>query len=126
MSKGAVRRLGKGSARGGACRECRSPWVQDPLVLGQLPHEAGVGSGDAPLLPDEAVGLLQGPAVLLHGVGDHRGRRAAHAHLAVHQTLGVVLPVGGPHPRSIRGDSGVRKTQQIPLTRGETPEMFTE
>ena len=71
------------------------PGVQDTLVLGQLPHEGGVGPGDAPLLLDEAVGLLQRPTVLLHGVGNHRGRRAAHTHLAMHQTLGVVLPVSG-------------------------------
>ena len=69
------------------------PGQQDALVLLQLLHEGGVGLGDGAALLDVVEGLLQVPAVLLHGVGDHRGRRAAHAHLAVHQALGAGLPV---------------------------------
>ena len=76
------------------CRR-RVPGQQDALVLLQLLHEGGVGLGDGAALLDVVEGLLQVPAVLLHGVGDHRGRRAAHAHLAVHQTLGAGLPVQG-------------------------------
>lgn len=76
------------------------PGVQDSLVLGQLPHEGGVGLSDVALLLDVVVGLLQRPAVLLHGIGDYGGGGAAHPHLAVHQALGVVLPVGGTEGRT--------------------------
>lgn len=71
------------------------PGIQNALILQQLPHEAGVGPCDAALLLHVIVGLFQGPAEFLHGVGDDGGRRAAHAHLAVHQALGVVLPAAG-------------------------------
>ena len=68
------------------------PGVQDAFVLSQLSHEACVGPCDASFLLDKVVGLLQRPTILLHGVGNNGGGRAADAHLTVDQTLGVVLP----------------------------------
>lgn len=69
-----------------------SPGQQDPLVFLQLPHKAGVGLGDCAPLLHIVVCPVQVPAIFLHGIGDHRGCRAAHSHLAVYQALGTILP----------------------------------
>lgn len=68
------------------------PCIQNAFVFSQLSHEAFVWPRDATFLFDKVVGFLQGPAVLFHGVGYDRGRRAAYTHFTVDQTLGLVLP----------------------------------
>ena len=89
------------------------PGQQDALVLLQLPHEGGVGLSDGAALLDVVQGRVQVPAVLLHGVGDHGGGRATHAHLTVDQTLGPCFPEGAGGHRSDRErhrETDVRET----------------
>lgn len=69
------------------------PGSQDALVGLQLAQEAWVGAGDGPELLHVAQSLLQAPAVLLHGISYHRGRRAADTHLAVDQHSGALCSV---------------------------------
>lgn len=70
----------------GACPpRPRPPGVQDALVEVELAHEAGVGQDAGAAAPDVPQRPLQGPAELLHGVGQHGGGRAAQPHAAVHQ-----------------------------------------
>lgn len=77
------------------------PGQQDPLVFLQLPHKAGVGFGDSAPFLHVVISPVQVPAVLLHGVGDHRGRRAAYSHLAVHQALRTIFPEAGERQKRI-------------------------
>lgn len=71
------------------------PGQEDALVLLQLLHEGGVGLGDRAALLYVVESTLQVPAVLFHGIGDHRGGRTAHAHLAMDQALGSRFPKEG-------------------------------
>lgn len=85
------------------------------MVFLQLPHEAGVGLGDGAPLFHVVVGPVQVPAVLLHGVGDDRGRRAAHSHLAVHQALRTIFPGAGERQKGITK----QKTQALRSLRAQ-------
>ena len=69
-----------------------SPGQQDPLVLFQLSHEAGVGLGHCPSFLHIVIGSVQVPAILLHCIGDHSGGRATHPHFAVHEAFRSVFP----------------------------------
>lgn len=70
------------------------PGQQYALILFKLSHERRVGFGHGSTLLDIIKGFLQIPAVLLHGVRDHRGCRATYSHFTVHQALGSGFPGG--------------------------------
>lgn len=74
------------------CVFMQVPGHQDALILLQLFHKGGVRFGHSSTLLHVFQGFLQIPAVLLHGVGDHCGRRATYTHLTVHQALGSNSP----------------------------------
>lgn len=67
------------------------PGIQYALILSQLSHEAGIGTGDTPLLFDEVIRFLQRPAVLFHGICYYCRGWAAYAHFAVNQAFGLIL-----------------------------------
>lgn len=74
---------------------CAFVWVpghQYALILLQLSHKGGVRFGHSSTLLDVIKGFVQIPAVLLHGVRDHCGRRATYTHFTVHQALGSGFP----------------------------------
>lgn len=68
------------------------PGQQYALILLQLSHKRGVGFGHSPTFFNVIKGFFQIPAVLLHGIGNHCGCRAAYTHFTVHQTLGPSFP----------------------------------
>lgn len=70
-----------------------TPGQQNSLIFLQLFHEGRVWFGDSPSLFNILEGSVQVPAVLLHGVGDHCGGRATHAHFTVNQTLSTSFPL---------------------------------
>ncbi len=65
--------------------------LQDALVGLELLSEAVVGIYARSTLLGELIRLLERPTILLHEIGEHNGRRAAHAHLAVHQAARALL-----------------------------------
>lgn len=83
------------------------PRQQDPLVLFQLSHEAGVRLGHCAPFLHVVIGSVQVPAVLLHCVGNHSGGRAAHPHFAVHKALRSMLPSWEMEVKAGQCESGV-------------------
>lgn len=79
------------------------PCQQDPLVLFQLSHEAGVGLSHCSSFLHIVIGSVQIPAVFLHCIGNHSGGWATHPHFAVHKAFRSMFPS--------LGDWGKRKTQ---------------
>lgn len=75
-----------------ACVYTRVPGQQYALIFLQLSHKWGVRFGHSSTLLDVIKGFFQIPAVLLHGVRDHRGCRATYSHLTVHQALRSCFP----------------------------------
>lgn len=92
----------------------RPPGAQDALVEVELAHEAGVGQDARPAAPHVPQCLLQGPPELLHGVGQHRGRRAAQPHAAVHQRPAPAGPAAASLRHSSRRPWGPRRPQGPP------------
>lgn len=68
------------------------PGHEYSLILLQLSHKRGVGFGNSSTLFDVIKGFFQIPAVLLHGIRYHCGRRPANPHFTVHQALGSRFP----------------------------------
>lgn len=69
------------------------PGIQYALILRQLSHEAGIGTGDTAFLFDEVICFLQSPAVLFHCICYYSRGRAAYTHLTVNQAFGLILSV---------------------------------
>lgn len=100
---------------------CVFMWVpgqQYALILLQLSHKGGVWFGHSSTLLHVIVGFLQIPAVLLHGIRDHRSCRATYTHFTVHQALGSSFPAAHIKNqayiyRLIIVNSYVRKTIQF-------------